>query len=71
MTAVDGAPGTARRKSENWHAIAETAIMAAMLGINPCEDEDWNRQNLIYVRRPTAHQQSGYHDQIAGDVRGE
>src|SRR5260370_28566613 len=29
ITAVEGAPGTARRRSANWHAMAETAIMAA------------------------------------------
>src|SRR5262245_35737557 len=35
ITVVDGAPGTARRKRANWHAIAATAIIAAMPAINP------------------------------------
>src|SRR5215472_5797751 len=36
ITAVEGAPGTARRKSANWQAIAETAVMAVMPAVNPC-----------------------------------
>src|SRR5215470_4998835 len=35
ITAVEGAPGTARRKRANWHAIAETTIMAMMPAMNP------------------------------------
>src|SRR4030095_8913454 len=36
ITAVEGAPGTARRNRANWHAIAATAIIAATPAINPC-----------------------------------
>ena len=36
MTAVDGATGKPKRKSANWHAMAETAIIAAIQAIKPC-----------------------------------
>jgi hypothetical protein len=36
MTAVEGATGRANRKRANWHAMAETAIIAAIPAINPC-----------------------------------
>src|SRR6266403_6163641 len=36
ITAVEIAPGIAKRKRANWQAIAETAIMTAMPAINPC-----------------------------------
>src|SRR5215510_14596175 len=35
ITAVEGAPGMARRKRANWQAIAETAIMAIRPAMNP------------------------------------
>ena len=31
ITAVEGAPGTVRRKSANWDVIAETANIGAMI----------------------------------------
>jgi hypothetical protein len=36
MTAVEGATGRAKRKRANWHAMAETAIIAVMPAIKPC-----------------------------------
>src|SRR5258708_5644775 len=36
ITAVEIAPGMARRSRAYWHAIAETAIMTAMPAISPC-----------------------------------
>src|SRR5262249_10517720 len=36
ITAVEGAPGTARRNKANWQAIAETAIMATKMAMRPC-----------------------------------
>jgi hypothetical protein len=35
ITAVEGAPGTASHKRANWHAMAETAIIAATSAGNP------------------------------------
>src|ERR1700682_3915079 len=35
ITAVEIAPGIARRSSAYWHAIAETAIITAMPAVNP------------------------------------
>ena len=35
ITAVEIAPGIARRRSAYWHAIAETAIITAMPAVNP------------------------------------
>src|SRR5215471_9882312 len=36
-----------------------------------CQDKDWNRQNLVYVRRPTTNQQGCDHHEVASNVGGE
>src|SRR5262249_16350228 len=36
ITAVEGAPDTARRKRANWHAMADTATMATEMAMRPC-----------------------------------
>ncbi len=52
ITAVEGATGMASRRRANWLAMAETAIIATMRRLNPCNQDAGEQQKLNQEKRP-------------------